>query len=731
MLSSVLISVAVLLLVSSAANADVGLTSTALSTFSSGSDGLYVFASSSSSAGYCFVQIGDHNNDGFVDMAIGATTAAINGQASAGLAIVILGQSNFTNIDISTAVSGATLRRIYTGISTNLVGSSLGGAGDVNADGFADLLVSAPNYSYNGAATNNGAFYIIFGTAGPYVDVVLGASFVAGSIGYALYTSMEFSQLGSLTANSRGLGDINGDGIDDFAISANPFDYAGRNAAGAVWVVYGKPTATTPADINLDTPGSWGVTIGGSKALDRAGCAIDSAGDFNNDGKPDFILGANGYDPVVGGVTRNSAGAAYLIFGTGSALSSLDLLNFVTGAAGVRFIGAAAINEAGGSVSGAGDINNDGFDDLLIGARYFAANGKTSAGVVYVIFGTNAAFSADVDLLGWAAGARGFAVLGGQAQQQLGSAVSRAGDVDNDNIADILFAGSGNPVRAYVLSGSTTNPAANVDIATATDLYSFQGITSIASLYGGSDVNGDGYADLMLGSPGATNTGQGYMVLGPLPRTNTFSPTMQPTRPTAKPTALPSALPTAVPSAVPTADPSAVPSAKPTSRPSSQPSGAPSGQPSTMPSGQPSGSPSTQPTSVPTVQPSGQPSSQPTSEPSGQPSTRPSAQPSSQPSAEPTSQPSSAPSAQPSAQPTVAPSAPTVQPSGSAGTGGDVSSPGLSDGGIAGVVVGGVLFLLLLLIALVAVLRLCAQQTTPTQTEAAPAQYEMTQVEEA
>lgn len=272
-------------------------------TFTSGPDGLLVTGPANSLAGNSVAQIGDYNGDGIDDFAVGSMLMTINAVNRAGLTLIVLGRTgSWPATDLSTATSGASTRRVY-GSSANVQsGSSVGGAGDVNGDGFADVVIGAYGVAYNGI--NGGAVFVIFGSAGPYTDVVIGNSFTASaSVGYAIYGAVNSGPLGQLTSNTRGVGDINNDGVDDFAISAYAIDYASRSDAGSVWVIFGSKAA--PSNIVTNSLGSKGVLFGGAGSLNYAGYSIDGAGDFNSDGIPDLIFGANGYSPVISGVTRS------------------------------------------------------------------------------------------------------------------------------------------------------------------------------------------------------------------------------------------------------------------------------------------------------------------------------------------------------------------------------------------------------------------------------------------
>jgi hypothetical protein len=385
---------------------------------------------------------GDVNDDGFADIIVGASL--YDGDLEdEGAAFVYHGSASGLPSSPSWVEPG--------GQTSSFFGSAVAGAGDVDGDGYDDAIVGA--YLYNENGSNFGRAVVHHGRN-------------AG-----LHPNPEWTMVGEQAGAWFGLhvdsaGDVNNDGFGDVIVAAPRYTDT-QTDEGRVYLYLGSSSTlgTTPA---------W--TAEGGQALAQLGGSLAPAGDINNDGFDDIIVGAPFYDNVV-----QNEGRVLVYYGSASGLGSTpDVLEL--GLAGSRF---------GGDVAGAGDVNNDGFDDVIVGANRFAA-GEPAEGAAFVYLGSSSGIGTTPV----------WSFEGNQAHANLGVAVGGAGDVNNDGYDDVI-------VGANVHDGTRSDEGwTAVFLGTATGVsaspvWSAQTGKAVAE-YGwsvaGGDVNGDGFSDALVGA---------------------------------------------------------------------------------------------------------------------------------------------------------------------------------------------------------------------------------------
>jgi hypothetical protein len=322
-------------------------------------------------------------------------------------------------------------------------------AGDVNGDGFSDVLVGAP--LYDGNETNEGGAFLYMGTAsGPM-----------NAPAWSVQSNQVDAQLGNSVASA---GDVNGDGYSDVVVGTHRFT-SDQQEEGRAQVFLGSASglATSPA---------W--TVEGDQDFAAFGIQVACAGDVNGDGFSDVIVGGHyAAGPIVDG-------RAFVYLGTASGLATTPHWTGSSGQSNSLY---------GDSVASAGDVNGDGYSDVIVGAKLYD-NGQADEGRAFLYLGsasglgTTPAWTAESDV-----NAASF-----------GDCVASAGDVNGDGFSDVIVGApdyfSGNDIGgAYVYHGSASG--------LATSPASIQRFPQPAhfgsSVASAGDVDADGYSDVIVG----------------------------------------------------------------------------------------------------------------------------------------------------------------------------------------------------------------------------------------
>ena len=328
--------------------------------------------------------------------------------------------------------------------SGNVFGCAVSSAGDVNGDGYSDVIVGA-----YGNSSNKGRAYIYFGglTMNNSADVTISGEIAGNDFGTSVSTA----------------GDVNGDGYSDVIVGA---DLYGSNT-GRTYIFFGGALMNNIADI----------TMTGAATFYTFGKSVSTAGDVNGDGFSDVIIGASGYS--------SNTGRAYIFLGGNSMDNTPDVV----------MTGEAASNNFGVSVSSAGDVNGDGYSDVICGAYGYNSN----TGRAYIYYG-GAVMNSIADVI----------MTGEAIFNFFGNSVSSAGDVNGDGFSDVIISAFGYNSftgKAFVyFGGSSMNNIADVTMNEDV-VNSYFGI----SVSSAGDVNGDGLSDIVIGAYGyGSNTGRAY-----------------------------------------------------------------------------------------------------------------------------------------------------------------------------------------------------------------------------
>jgi hypothetical protein len=400
---------------------------------------------------------GDINGDGYSDVIIGAPNYDDGANAAEGRAFVYHGSP-----------AGLSASPTSTPDDGNQAGANFGNrvalAGDVNADGYSDVIIGAYQYD-DGANTLEGRAFVYHGSA---------TGMLATPNSTLDDANQASAQFGFSVASA---GDVNGDGYSDVIIGALAFTDGANALEGRAFVYHGSAAGLSASPNN--TPND----------ADQAGAAFGTsvacAGDVNSDGFSDVIIGAPGYDDGA----NADEGRAFVYRGSATGLSAAPVSTpDDANQAGANF---------GYSVAHAGDVNSDGFSDVIIGAYLFDDGVNVDEGRAFVYYGSNGGLSSTPNSTPDDAN---------QAGANFGISVASAGDVNGDGDSDVIIGASGfddafaNEGRAYVYHGSGTGLSATPN-NTPDDANLANARFGISVATAG-DVNGDGYSDVIIGANG-------------------------------------------------------------------------------------------------------------------------------------------------------------------------------------------------------------------------------------
>ncbi len=403
---------------------------------------------------------GDVNGDGFDEIILADWGYGIFGDDNDGAVWVYAGSMNGLGMDADW---------IYESDNPGAnFGLSADAAGDVNGDGYGDIVIGAPGYQK--PDWSRGAAYVFHGSAA--------GLFQEPDAMLRMTTGQGVSLFGYSVA---GAGDIDGDGYDDVAVGVGDYDPGDGIRRWAIFVYYGS------ADGIVDDPD---IVVPGENAKAYS-IHVARAGDVNGDGHADLIVGDAYYLN-----TQTQEGAAFVYAGSPDGIDPTPIWEVRSDQPHQSWFAL--------RVAGAGDVNGDGFDDVLVGAQGYERPGLPD-GAAFLYFGSPAGPSFDPD---WAGYPNGYVQQTEHSDASYGQSLDGVGDLDVDGFDDIVigarsFTSSADAPSSgvvFVYRGSSTVPAEKPDwIGYAPDeSWAYFGFAD-GAVAGVGDVNGDGHADILVG----------------------------------------------------------------------------------------------------------------------------------------------------------------------------------------------------------------------------------------
>lgn len=422
---------------------------------------------------------GDINGDGYDDLVIGAFRQL--GDAP-GKVYIVYGQAAALSSELLSASGVVTLTGASNGDQTGIAVA----VGDLNGDGFDDVAIGSNKD--DSSSTDAGAVYVIYGKTAAISSQTLSASVGARLTGEVA---------GDSAGISLAIVDVNADGFKDLIIGATKNDDAGSNA-GAVYVTPGSATS-------LSGSSSLGPTreYSGKAAGDQLGGSV-AGGDIDGNGTNDIIAGA-----PINGDGGVGAGAAFVVY-----MTSADTLNGTTvSIAAAAELGGEAAGDAAGTNVAAGDVNGDGYDDVLVSAITNGSSG-VSAGSVHVIPGKSTQYTTTVTSVV----ASGTTEYDGETGGDGAGYGLASADLNNDGYAEILIGSIANNTSTgatYIVNGAATLTGGNLTTAANTEYDGLDTSDSAGRWISTGDFNGDGFPEIAISAPPyLSGAGTGAVYLG-------------------------------------------------------------------------------------------------------------------------------------------------------------------------------------------------------------------------